>query len=97
MAGIDQNFESRLSQKEKAVLYAAYKILDSRYDLHISIELIRRNLKRGKPQFKLKKPIHSLIAKRLLQQHPTAGGRTYSPTADGIALAREFFPQLFPI
>ena len=96
MADIDQLNEDRLSQKEKAVLYAAYKILDSRFDLHVSIERIRQRMI-GKAQFKLKKPLNSLVAKSLLQKHPTGGGMTFSPTREGISRARNFFPELFQV
>lgn len=92
----NQDFDDRrLKQKEIAVLYAAYRILDSSYNQHVPRGQIRQKMK-GKAQFKIKKPLNSLVAKRLLQGHPTEGEMTYSPTKEGIRLAREYFPELFP-
>ncbi len=92
-----QGFDNkRLKPKEKAVLYAAYRILDSRYDQHVPIGKIRQKMV-GKAQYKIKKPLRSLVAMGLLQGHPTEGEMTYSPTAEGIRLAREYFPELFPV
>jgi len=51
----------RLTEKEKAVLFAAYAVLDSRPNMHISIQVIRRSLS-GKAQFKLKKPLGTLVS-----------------------------------
>ena len=85
----NQGFDyERLTNKEKAVLYAAYRILDARYHQHIPL---------GKAQYKIKKPLKSLVAMGLLQGHPTGGEMTYSPTTEGIQLAREYFPELFPV
>ena len=91
--GIDN---MRLTHKEKAVLYAAYRILDARYHQHVPIGNIRQKML-GRAQYKIKKPLKSLVAMGLLQGHPTGGGMTYSPTAEGIQLAREYFPDLFPV
>lgn len=93
----NQEFDNkRLKPKEKAVLYAAYRILDARYDQHVPIGKIRQKMI-GKAQYKIKKPLRSLVAMGLLQRHPTEGETTYSPTAEGIQLAREYFPELFPV
>jgi hypothetical protein len=93
--GLDNNY-GRLTQKEKAVLYAAYSILDSRLNMHISREAIRGKL-RGKAQWKIKKTLKSIVSKGLLQEHPTSRGVHYTPTSEGIKLMRKEFPDLFPI
>lgn len=90
------NNHERLTQKEKAVLYAAYSILDSRLNMHVSRENIRSKLK-GKAQWKIKKPLQSIVSKGLLQKHPTSRGVHYKATPTGIRLMRSKFPQLFPI
>ena len=88
--------EDRLTQKELAVLFAAYSLLDSRMNMHVPKESIRKKLG-PRAQWKLKKPLKSLVAQRLLRSSPTAGCVTYYPTEKGIRVARERFPTLFPI
>jgi len=75
--------DDRLTQKEVAVLFAAYSLLDSRMNMHIPMESIRKKLV-PRAQWKLKKPLKSLVAQGLLRAHPTAGGVTYYPTEVGI-------------
>lgn len=96
MREINHLDETRLSQKEKAVLYAAYRILDSRYHQHVPRGHIRQKMI-GKASYKIRKPLSALVAYGLLQGHPTRGDMTFSPTAAGIQLARELFPKLFPV
>jgi hypothetical protein len=67
----NQEFGSgRLTQKERAVLYAAYRILDARYDQYVPLEKIRQKMV-GRAQYKIKKPLKSLVAMGLLQGNPT--------------------------
>lgn len=86
--------ENRLTEKQKAVLFAAYSILDQRMNMHVSKQKIQNKMK-GRAQFKIKKPLNELVAKGLLREGPTKGGMTYYPTSEGVDVARELFPLLF--
>lgn len=89
---ISKNY--RLTQVEIAVLFAAYKELDRRPNMHVKKNKITRNLitrARGGIEIAL----DSLVRQRLIQKKPTGGGMTYSPTHEGADLAEFLYPKLF--
>lgn len=83
----------RLTEKEKAVLYAAYKELDRHPKKHVPPPKISRWLI-GKSRGGVDGVLNTLATQGLLQKKPTRGGMTYAPTSEGADLAEYLYPYL---
>jgi len=83
----------RLTEKERAVLYATYKELDRHPNKHTPSTKISRWLI-GKTRGGVEGVLNAFVAQGLLQKKPTHGGMTYAPTSEGADLAEYLYPYL---